>query len=246
MRSAQGGFLHFIAQSDLIGQLLFALLIMMSVLSWGLIVLKAIQLYRIRSQNQTFMVSFRRAVSLDHLRKYIVQHASTVGPLGAVTTATLAAQQMYLSLNKEEQHRMGEQQDFLAGIVQKAINDETGKVENGLVVFGTIAATAPFIGLFGTVWGVYHALIEIGASGVSTLDQVATPVGEALVMTGIGLAVAVPAVVAYNWLMRRLRLIAGELEAFTYELLPSLLTDRIIHYVSRAYNQTSSSASATV
>ena len=80
------------------------------------------------------------------------------------------------------------------------LDEETTRLENGLTVLATVGATAPFVGLFGTVWGVYHALVAIGMSGAGTLDKVAGPVGEALIMTGLGLAVAIPAVVGYNWL----------------------------------------------
>src|SRR5690606_16141693 len=76
----------------------------------------------------------------------------------------------------------------------------------------------PFVGLFGTVWGVYHALVAIGMSGAGTLDKVAGPVGEALIMTGLGLAVAIPAVMGYNWLTRSNRVLLGKLDAFAYEL----------------------------
>jgi biopolymer transport protein ExbB len=82
-----------------------------------------------------------------------------------------------------------------------------------------VGATAPFVGLFGTVWGVYHALVAIGMSGSGTLDKVAGPVGEALIMTGIGLAVAIPAVVAYNWLTRSNRVLQARLDGFAFELM---------------------------
>ena len=85
-------------------------------------------------------------------------------------------------------------------------------------MLATVGATAPFVGLFGTVWGVYHALVAIGMSGSGTLDKVAGPVGEALIMTGLGLAVAIPAVVGYNWLTRANRVLAAKLDAFAYEL----------------------------
>ena len=98
------------------------------------------------------------------------------------------------------------------------LDEETTRLENGLTVLATVGATAPFVGLFGTVWGVYHALVAIGMSGAGTLDKVAGPVGEALIMTGLGLAVAIPAVIGYNWLTRANRVLAAKLDAFAYEL----------------------------
>ena len=91
-------------------------------------------------------------------------------------------------------------------------------MEGGLTTLATIGATAPFVGLFGTVWGVYHALVAIGMSGAGTLDKVAGPVGEALIMTGIGLAVAIPAVMAYNAFTRSNRVLTARLDAFAFEL----------------------------
>jgi biopolymer transport protein ExbB len=98
------------------------------------------------------------------------------------------------------------------------LDEETTRLEAGLTTLATVGATAPFVGLFGTVWGVYHALLAIGSGGAGSLDQVAGPVGEALIMTGIGLAVAIPAVVAYNAFTRGNRVLTGRLDAFAFEL----------------------------
>ena len=112
----------------------------------------------------------------------------------------------------------GSPADFLTRTIKKVLDEETVSAENGLSVLATVGATAPFFGLFGTVWGVYHALVNIGLSGSGGLDQVAGPVGEALIMTGLGLAVALPAVIGYNWLARRNRVVSAKLDAFAFEL----------------------------
>ena len=109
-------------------------------------------------------------------------------------------------------------QDFLTRTIKKVLDEETMRLENGLTVLATVGATAPFVGLFGTVWGVYHALVAIGLSGSGSLDKVAGPVGEALIMTGLGLAVAMPAVMGYNWLTRSNRVLTAKLDAFAFEL----------------------------
>ena len=98
-------------------------------------------------------------------------------------------------------------------------------MDAGLSVLASVGATAPFVGLFGTVWGIYHALIGIGFTGQATIDKVAGPVGEALIMTAFGIAVAVPAVLAYNFLLRAHRLIAAELDGFAHDLHAYLTTD---------------------
>ena len=108
--------------------------------------------------------------------------------------------------------------EFVTRTIKKVLDEEMARLENGLTVLATVGATAPFVGLFGTVWGVYHALVAIGMSGSGTLDKVAGPVGEALIMTGLGLAVAIPAVVGYNWLTRANRVLLARLDAFAYEL----------------------------
>ena len=87
--------------------------------------------------------------------------------------------------------------------IQRAIDDVQSRLQDGLAFLATVGSTAPFVGLFGTVWGIYHALTAIGIAGQASIDKVAGPVGEALIMTAIGLAVAVPAVLGYNWLVRR-------------------------------------------
>lgn len=106
------------------------------------------------------------------------------------------------------------------------VTRETGRLENGLGVLAIVATASPFIGLFGTVWGVYHALVAIGMTGSGQLDKVAGPVGEALIMTGIGLAVALPAVMGYNWLTRSNRVLTAKLDAFAFELLTFLSMGR--------------------
>jgi biopolymer transport protein ExbB len=104
--------------------------------------------------------------------------------------------------------------------VDRSVEEINSRLSSGLAVLATVGSTAPFVGLFGTVWGIYHALTAIGISGQASIDKVAGPVGEALIMTAIGLAVAVPAVMGYNWLIRRnkagmekVRAFAGDLHA---------------------------------
>lgn len=111
-----------------------------------------------------------------------------------------------------------EAHDWLHGSLQRSQNAINSKLGTGLAFLATVGATAPFIGLFGTVIGIYRALIKIGASGQASIDVVAGPVGEALIMTALGLAVAVPAVLAYNWLQRRNKSIAEDLAAFSNDV----------------------------
>ena len=108
--------------------------------------------------------------------------------------------------------------------MRQGIEEEAERLERGLTLLASVGSTAPFVGLFGTVWGIYHALLAIGISGQGTLDKVAGPVGEALIMTAIGLAVAIPAVLGYNALTRRNRIVLGRLDAFGHDLLTLAVT----------------------
>jgi biopolymer transport protein ExbB len=107
--------------------------------------------------------------------------------------------------------------------IQRAMGTVQSRLQDGLAVLATVGSTAPFVGLFGTVWGIYHALVKIGMSGQASIDKVAGPVGEALIMTAIGLAVAVPAVLGYNWLVRRNKAVMEEVNAFGADLHAVLL-----------------------
>ena len=107
--------------------------------------------------------------------------------------------------------------------IQRAMASVQSRSQDGLALLATVGSTAPFVGLFGTVWGIYHALVSIGLSGQASIDKVAGPVGEALIMTAIGLAVAVPAVLGYNWLVRRNKAAMEGVQAFGSELHAVLL-----------------------
>nr|WP_277817206.1 MotA/TolQ/ExbB proton channel family protein [Solimonas terrae] len=108
--------------------------------------------------------------------------------------------------------------------VNRAVEEIQSRLQGGLSVLATVGSTAPFVGLFGTVWGIYHALTAIGISGQASIDKVAGPVGEALIMTAIGLAVAVPAVMGYNWLVRRNKTAMEQVRAFSADLHSVLLS----------------------
>ena len=102
--------------------------------------------------------------------------------------------------------------------ITRAVDNVTSRLQDGLAFLATVGSTAPFVGLFGTVWGIYHALTAIGIAGQASIDKVAGPVGEALIMTAFGLAVAVPAVLGYNWLVRRNKVALELLRAFGADL----------------------------
>jgi biopolymer transport protein ExbB len=111
--------------------------------------------------------------------------------------------------------------------IQRAVDQVSSRLQDGLAFLATVGSTAPFVGLFGTVWGIYHALTAIGIAGQASIDKVAGPVGEALIMTAIGLAVAVPAVLGYNWLVRRNKVALEQLRAFGADLHMVLMSGNV-------------------
>ncbi len=215
------GFGHFLAQSDGVARVLLVVLVLMSAISWYLIVMKGIsQVVRTR-RSQKFLEFFWSATSLEAVQNELNIHGVRE-PFGHLTAHSLHAQAHHAKYGSAKLEEAGSSQEFLTRTIKKVLDEETTSLENGLTMLATIGATAPFVGLFGTVWGVYHALVAIGMSGSGMLDKVAGPVGEALIMTGIGLAVALPAVMGYNWLTRSNRVLTAKLDAFAFELLTFL------------------------
>jgi biopolymer transport protein ExbB len=215
------GFAHFLAQTDAVGAGLLVILLAMSVLSWALIAIKGlVQVVRGR-RSERFLSFFWNASSLDEVGAEIATHGAR-DPFSHLTAHSMHAQAHHARYGAAKLAEAGTAQDFVTRTIKKVLDEETTRMEGGLTTLATIGATAPFVGLFGTVWGVYHALVAIGMSGAGTLDKVAGPVGEALIMTGIGLAVAIPAVVAYNAFTRGNRVLNAKLDAFAFELVTFL------------------------
>jgi biopolymer transport protein ExbB len=215
--TASLGFGHFIAQADVVGKTLLVILVLMSIASWVIIAIKGASLLARRGRSNAFLSFFWNATSLDAVAGEI----STQGardPFSHLTAHAMQAQAHHAKYGAAKLEEAGSSSEFVTRTIKKVLDEETTRLENGLAVLATVGATAPFVGLFGTVWGVYHALVAIGMSGAGTLDKVAGPVGEALIMTGLGLAVAIPAVMGYNWLTRANRVMAAKLDAFAYEL----------------------------
>ena len=211
------GFGHFIAQSDPVGKTLLVILVVMSVLSWIIIAIKGATLVARKGRSSAFLNFFWNATSLDAVAAEITTHGAR-DPFSHLTAHAMQAQAHHARYGAAKLEEAGTSSEFVTRTIKKVLDEETTRLENGLSVLATVGATAPFVGLFGTVWGVYHALVAIGMSGAGTLDKVAGPVGEALIMTGLGLAVAIPAVVGYNWLTRTNRVLIAKLDAFAYEL----------------------------
>jgi biopolymer transport protein ExbB len=221
------GFGHFLQQADIVARVLLVVLVVMSAISWYLIVYKGIGQVVRQKRSQKFLAFFWGATSLEAVQHELSVHGVNE-PFGHLTAHSLHAQAHHAKFGAAKLEEAGSEQEFLTRTIKKVLDEETTSLENGLTMLATIGATAPFVGLFGTVWGVYHALVAIGMSGSGMLDKVAGPVGEALIMTGIGLAVALPAVMGYNWLTRSNRVLTAKLDAFAFELLTFLSMGRAL------------------
>ena len=215
------GFGHFLLQADAVGKTLLAILLVMSVASWALIAVKGLAHAVRKRRSESFLTLFWNATSLDEVHAEIATHGVRE-PFAHLAAHAMHARNHYARHGARKLAEAGSEQEFLTRTVKKVLDEETTRLENGLAMLATVGATAPFVGLFGTVWGVYHALVAIGMSGAGTLDKVAGPVGEALIMTGLGLAVAIPAVVAYNAFTRGNRVLNARLDAFAFELVTFL------------------------
>ena len=214
------GVASFLTQSDAVGIGVLLILLTMSVASWYLIVLKTVRGRQLRRQVREFLDSFWSAASIDVVAAQLLQRTPD-DPFARVAVQGIEASRHY---RKSELVDAGGQGEFLTRAIRRAITRETSALESGLTVLASVGSTAPFVGLFGTVWGIYHALIGIGMSGGASLDAVAGPVGEALIMTAAGLAVAIPAVLAYNALTRGNRVVLAELDGFAHDLHAFLVT----------------------
>jgi len=214
------GVASFLTQSDAVGIGVLLILLTMSVASWYLIVLKTVRGRQLRRQVREFLDSFWSAASIDVVAAQLLQRTPD-DPFARVAAQGIEASRHY---RKSELVDAGGQGEFLTRAIRRAITRETSALESGLTVLASVGSTAPFVGLFGTVWGIYHALIGIGMSGGASLDAVAGPVGEALIMTAAGLAVAIPAVLAYNALTRGNRVVLAELDGFAHDLHAFLVT----------------------
>jgi biopolymer transport protein ExbB len=190
-------------------------LIAFSAITWTLILVKTFQIWRMRRQNNNFRAAFWSAPSLQAASE-LKGHAGPVYRVAQVGFHAVA------EADDESNHDLkhsGDRQDVLERALRQQIQKERVVRESGLAVLASIGSTAPFVGLFGTVWGIMHAMTDISKIGSASLEVVAGPIGEALIATAYGIAVAVPAVLAYNFFLRRLKTSSINLDDFAADLI---------------------------
>ena len=213
------GIAHVWAQGDFVTRGIALALLIMSVLSWTVIVVKSWNVLRLKRLTKNADQAFWHSDDL----------ADGVKKLGADTSTPQDNPFLALALSGQEAadhhhqtqphlHDRMDVSDWITRCLKDTLDESVARMQSGLAILASIGSTAPFVGLFGTVWGIYHALLTIGATGQTSIDQVAGPVGEALIMTAFGLFVAIPAVLGYNALTRANKAVVSKLARFAHGL----------------------------
>ena len=200
---------------DFVAKATLIILVIMSMGSWYIIITKVYEQYRMGKQARDADKSFWSAPSV----RQGAEHLKKSSPYRFIAESGLEATNKHTGLLGSV-----DLNEWISMSIQRAIENVQSRTQDGLAFLATVGSTAPFVGLFGTVWGIYHALTAIGIAGQASIDKVAGPVGEALIMTAIGLAVAVPAVLGYNWLVRRNKSAMERVRGFGADLHAVLLS----------------------
>jgi biopolymer transport protein ExbB len=211
---SQLGLITLWTQGDWVTKSVAVLLLGMSLASWIVILIKALDIFKFKSLGQrteTFWHSEDFSAGLKALGPQQDNPFVQLAQAGQEATAHHRNTQTQL-------HDALDISDWISRSLRNSIDDSTARFQSGLAILASVGSTAPFVGLFGTVWGIYHALMGIGAAGSATIDKVAGPIGEALIMTALGLAVAIPAVLGYNALVRGNKSILTKLNRFAHDL----------------------------
>jgi biopolymer transport protein ExbB len=202
------------AQGDVVTKGVAVMLLLMSMASWYVILTKSLSVWRNNRVAHAAGHVFWDAPSLQ-------QGLLTLGednPFADLARTGMVAMAHHKRQDQGLLHDQLSVSDWITMSLRQAIDESVAKLQGGMAVLASVGSTAPFVGLFGTVWGIYHALVAIGTSGQAGIDKVAGPVGEALIMTALGLAVAIPATFGYNALVRGNKSISGHLNKFGFDL----------------------------
>ena len=197
-------------QGDFVSKGTLIILIIMSMGSWYIMFVKVYEQMKLFKQAKDVQAKFWQAGSVQEGTGQLKESS----PFRYIAESGIKA-------TSHHEGKLLEQIDLNTWVtmsIQRAVDNVSSRLQDGLAFLATVGSTSPFVGLFGTVWGIYHALMSIGTAGQATIDKVAGPVGEALIMTAIGLAVAVPAVLGYNWLVRRNKVTMEAVRSFAADL----------------------------
>lgn len=209
-------------QGDMVMKVVALLLLAMSIISWYVIVSRAWQVMKLRAIVKSSS-EFWHTQSFSQGLALIDEKPTAFNPFKSLIVNGQDAVEHH-EQSKNDLHGQISLTEWLKETLRADIEESAERMQSGLPVLASVGSTAPFVGLFGTVWGIYHALVGIGASGQASIDKVAGPVGEALIMTAFGLAVAIPAVLGYNTLVRSNKSIVSKLQRFARQLHAYFLT----------------------
>ena len=217
--------------SDTIGKTVFVILAIMSLYSWFVIITKLLDQAALKKHALQAEKDFWAASNLqDGLSRLNKADDNAFRGLASDGLQSLEHHER----NKGRLTESIDLHDWISSHLQRRVDLINADLSSGMSVLASVGATAPFVGLFGTVWGIYHALIAIGISGQASIDKVAGPVGESLIMTAIGLFVAVPAVLGFNWLTRRNKWILEHVNYFAHDLHQALLSGARVTTAAKA------------
>jgi biopolymer transport protein ExbB len=206
-------------QGDWVARGTLIILVLMSMGSWYILITKLYESLKLSSEAKTAQTTFFKSRTV----RDGAQALKSGGAFRFIADSGIAASEHHEgALTENIDHN-----SWVSMSVQRSLDDIQSRLQDGLAFLATVGSTAPFVGLFGTVWGIYHALTAIGIAGQASIDKVAGPVGEALIMTAMGLAVAVPAVLGYNWLVRRNKVTMDAVRRFGADLHGVLMGARI-------------------
>ncbi len=215
-------------QGDFIARGTLVALALMSASTWYILVTKLLEQSQLLRQARKANLSFWKASSVAEGVKTLPEKS----PFHAIAAAGVSA----LEHHEGSLVESIDLNTWVTLSIQRVVEQIVNRLQGGLAVLATVGSTAPFVGLFGTVWGIYHALVAIGIAGQASIDKVAGPVGEALIMTALGLATAVPAVLGYNWLVRRNKLAVEKLRGFANDLHSVLISGKALGRASAPVN----------
>lgn len=206
------------SQGDWVTRFVALLLLVMSLASWMVIITKALAIRRAATHAKAVESFWHGSDLADGLNKLGTETDNPFRQLAIEGREAAAHHRQQSSASRPQLHDTMDISDWITRCLRNSIDESTAKLQSGLAILASVGSTAPFVGLFGTVWGIYHALLSIGMAGQASIDKVAGPIGEALIMTALGLAVAIPAVLGYNALVRGNKSITAKLNRFAHDL----------------------------
>ncbi len=233
--NSQFGLMNVWSQGDLVTKTVALLLLAMSLASWMVIIIKTLDIFkykRLASETEAFWRS------ADFAKGVAALSDGADNPLRQLAQQGIEATSHVQQAANPHLHDSFDVSEWITRSLRNTLDEFTAKLQSGLALLASVGSTAPFVGLFGTVWGIYHALLSIGAAGQATIDKVAGPIGESLIMTALGLAVAIPAVLGYNALVRGNKGVLLKLNRFAHDLHAYFVTGARVKTSALSFNKT--------